>query len=93
MTEERTFCDLLGLQRFLFLNFSSERFYSCLMAQQRTVQTVNSQFVKDSFVLAFLFVVNGSRIITPTLQHANWNVSFDARLTRFASATSVFLKY
>ena len=36
----------------LFLNFSSERSYSCLMAQQRSVQTVNSQFVKEFFFCA-----------------------------------------
>jgi hypothetical protein len=39
--------------------------------------------------------VSGSGIITPTLQHANWNISSDARLRAFASATtsSSFLKY
>lgn len=46
------------------------------------------------FVLAFLFSVRGSEIITPTLQLANWNVLSDARLRPFVSATfSFLLKY
>jgi hypothetical protein len=54
----------------------------------------NGKFsVQGFFLLAFLFSVSGSEIITPTLQHANWNVSSDARLRSFASATSLFLKY
>lgn len=43
------------------------------------------------FVLAFLFSVSGSGIITHTLQHANWNVSSVARIRPFASSDSSFL--
>jgi hypothetical protein len=49
MTEEHIFCDVVELQEFFFLNFSSQWFYSRLIAQQRTVRTVNSQFVKAFF--------------------------------------------
>jgi hypothetical protein len=89
VTEERISCDVIELQNFVS-KFFLWKFLLVFNGTEKNYPNGKFSVRQGFFVLAFLFSESGSGIITPTLQHANWNISPDARLRTFASATSSF---